>query len=253
MPARIVDLWSLRGEARRSFYSLLFLAQAFINSGWTGPLEIVVVSGGLYDVTGDEPLDPDGALVLGPCKVIPQEHSNIRCRSIDLATSDNLAVLVAELTSGSNEPTVAYRGGHRWVQGFDKLGLTTPRAPVLRVGGTYLITGGLGDVGLALAEAIARSARANLVLVGRSEIPASGDWTTWIAAHGHQDPTSRKLSRMQELERLGTRVRPARADVSNATQLRAVIDQVHTEFGPLHGVIHRREPPKPTPSVRSRK
>ena len=238
MPARIVDLWSLRGGARKSFYSLLFLAQAFIDAGRTDPLEIVVVSCGLYDVTGNEPLDPDGALVLGPCKVIPQERSHIRCRSIDLAISDDAAALVAELTSGSNEPTVAYRGGHRWVQGFDKLGLTTTRAPVLRVGGTYLITGGLGDVGLALAEAIARSARANLVLVGRSEIPAAGDWTTYIAAHGHRDPTSRKLSRMQELERLGARVRPARADVSNATQLRAVIDQVHAEFGPLHGVIH---------------
>jgi acyl transferase domain-containing protein len=55
MPARIVDLSSLRGEARRSFYSLLFLAQAFIDAGQTGPLEIAVVSRGLYDVTGNEP------------------------------------------------------------------------------------------------------------------------------------------------------------------------------------------------------
>jgi acyl transferase domain-containing protein/SAM-dependent methyltransferase len=238
MPARIVDLRSLRGEARRSFYGLLFLSQALIDAGRTGPLEIAVVSRGLYDVTGNEPLDPDGAMVLGPCKVIPQERPHIRCRSIDLAASDDAATLVAELTSGSSEPAVAYRGGHRWVQGFDKLGRTTTRTPILREGGTYLITGGLGDVGLALAEAIARTVQANLVLVGRSDIPVPGDWATWIATHGHRDPMSRKISRTQELERLGTRVRPARADVSETVQLRAVINQVHAEFGALHGVIH---------------
>ena len=49
---------------------------------------------------------------------------------------------------------------------------------------------------------------------------------------------SRRLARIQELERLGTRVLPARADVSDSTQLRAVIDQARAEFGPLHGVIH---------------
>ena len=238
MPARMVDFWSLREGARRSFYSLLFLAQALIEAGQTGPLEFNVVSRGLYDVTGNEPLHPDEALALGPCKVIPQERPHIRCRSLDLGMSEGAAALAAELTSGSSEPIVAYRGGHRWVQGFDKLGLTTTRTPALREGGTYLITGGLGDVGLALAEAIARTVRANLVLVGRSEIPERGDWTAWSASHNDREPMSRRLSRIQELERLGTRVRPARADVSNTAQLRAVIDQSQAEFGPLHGVIH---------------
>ena len=48
--------------------------------------------------------------------------------------------------------------------------------------------------------------RANLVLVGRSQIPERDDWTAWLAGHGHRDPMSRRLSRMQELERLGARV-----------------------------------------------
>ena len=220
MPARIVHLWSLAGPGRTSFYSLLFLAQALIDAGQTGPLEIVVVSRGLYDVIGNEPLHPDAALVLGPCKVIPQERPHIGCRNIDLAANIDPATLVAEMTLGLSEPVVAYRGGHRWVPGYEKLPPTAPRPAVLRDGGTYLVTGGLGDVGLALAETIARAVRAKLVLVGRSDFPRPGEWVTWAAAHGHDDPISRKLSRVQELERLGARVLAVSADVSDSAQLR---------------------------------
>ena len=103
------------------FMACSSLSRALAAVAQSGPLEIVAVSRGLYDVTGNEPLQPDAALVLGPCKVIPQERPHIRCRSIDLATDNDAATLMAELTSGSSEPAVAYRGGHRWVQGFEKL------------------------------------------------------------------------------------------------------------------------------------
>ena len=186
IPARIVYLWSQAGRRRSNFYGLLFLSKALAAVPQLGPLEIVAVSCGLYDVTGSEPLQPDAALLLGPCKVIPQEWPHIRCRNVDLASSNDATTLLHELIGGSDEPVVAYRGGHRWVQGFEKLPLAAPQSGVLRDGGTYLITGGLGDVGMALAETIARVARANLVLVGRSEIPARHHWGAWLAANGHR-------------------------------------------------------------------
>jgi phthiocerol/phenolphthiocerol synthesis type-I polyketide synthase E len=238
MPARIVYLWSMAGRRHTSFFGLLFLSRALATIAQTGPVEIVAVSRGLYDVTGSEPLQPDAALLLGPCKVIPQEWPHIRCRSVDLAIGEDATTLLAELTAGSDEPVVAYRGGHRWVQRFEKLMPGKPERGVLRDGGTYLITGGLGDVGMALAETIARAERANLVLVGRSPIPARHHWPARLAGNGHRDPLSRTLVRIQELERLGARVLPLSADVCDAAQLRAVIDQARTEFGRLHGVIH---------------
>ncbi|MBV9998816.1 MAG: SDR family NAD(P)-dependent oxidoreductase [Verrucomicrobia bacterium] len=237
-PARVVHLWSLAGHERTNLYGLLFLAQAWTGAGQIGSLEIVAVSRSLYDVTGSEALQVNGALLLGPCKVIPQEFSHVRCRNIDLDVGTDPAMLVAELAGGCNEPVVACRGSHRWVQEFEKLPPAAPQPSVLREGGTYLVTGGLGDVGLALAETIARTVRANLVLIGRAEIPARRDWLTWVAVHGNQDPISRKLARVQTLERLGARVLPMSADVCNATRLRVVIDQIKAEFGPLHGVIH---------------
>jgi NAD(P)-dependent dehydrogenase (short-subunit alcohol dehydrogenase family) len=133
---------------------------------------------------------------------------------------------------------VAYRGGHRWVQGYEKLAPGTTQSGILRDGGTYLITGGLGEVGLALAETIARAARANLVLVGRSQIPERHHWPARLAGNGQREPLSRKLVRIKELERLGAQVLPVSADVCDAAQLRAVINQARAKFGRLHGVIH---------------
>ena len=53
-------------------------------------------------------------------------------------------------------------------------------AIALRDKGVYLITGGLGGMGLVLAESIAKSVRARLVLVGRSAFPATESWDEWL-------------------------------------------------------------------------
>lgn len=238
MPDRILYLWGMAGRKHASFYGLLFLSRALAAVAQSGSFEIVAVSRGLHDVTGNEPLQPDAALILGPCKVIPQELPQVRCRNVDLATDNDESTLIAELSSGSDEPVVAYRGGHRWVQGFEKLPPAATQSGILRDGGTYLITGGLGEVGLALAETIARAARANLVLVGRSQIPECHHWPARLAGNGQRDPLSRKLARIKELERLGAQVLPVSADVCDAAQLRAVIDQARAKFGRLHGVVH---------------
>lgn len=240
MPARVVHLWGLRGSGRASFYSLLFLAQALVESGHAEPLEIAVVTSGAYDVTGDEPLRPEAALALGPCKVIPQEHPQIRCRSVDFTRSADAASLVAELIGDDADRVVAYRGGHRWVQGFERLAPTAvaPQPGLLRDGATVLVTGGLGAVGLALAEVLARTSRPNLVLVGRSAVPKRDAWEAWVGAHGDGDAVSRKIRGMRRLERLGSIVVAESADVSDPQQLAAVVERARARFGAVHGIVH---------------
>ncbi|MHC5731469.1 MAG: hypothetical protein ACYTXY_46775, partial [Nostoc sp.] len=58
------------------FYSLLFLAQAVGQQEITDPLEMLVVTNNIHDVTGDESLCPEKATVIGSCKVISQEYPN---------------------------------------------------------------------------------------------------------------------------------------------------------------------------------
>jgi NADPH:quinone reductase-like Zn-dependent oxidoreductase/acyl carrier protein len=86
--------------------------------------------------------------------------------------------------------------------------------------GCYLITGGLGGLGLVIAQALAREGARNILLIGRR--PPSADAQAKIA----------------ELEDLGATIRVASADVADRAQLASVMAEHLTPASPLRGVIH---------------
>ena len=230
------------------FYSLLFLVQALGKQEITDSLQILAVTNNVQEVNGDEKLCPEKTTVLGICKVIPQEYSNITCRSIDIVipelrtSQENQLIdqLLAEFTHNAFENVVAYRSKHRWVQTFEPVQLEKPESGTipLREGGVYLITGGLGGIGLVLAEYLAQTVRAKLVLTGRSGLPQNNEWSQWLATHDENDHVSRKIKKVQALEALGAQVLVCSADIAHEEQMRAVMSQASKRFGQIHGVIH---------------
>ncbi|MFN6479148.1 type I polyketide synthase [Nostoc sp. DedQUE07] len=261
LPQRIVHLWNvtniseheleipeLESAQIKGFYSLLFIAQALGRQETSDRFQITVISNNLQPVTGTEALCPEKATLIGPIKVISQEYANINCRSIDviLPPKDSwqeeklIEKLLAELTVDNSEKLIAYRGLNRWVQSFepvrfDRAKIETPR---LRERGVYLITGGLGGIGLVLAEYLARTVQAKLLLVGRSALPKKDEWPQWLSTHDEADSTSCKIRKVQELEGLGAEVLAIAADVSNIEQMQSAIAQAQQQFGQLNGVIH---------------
>jgi len=258
---RIVHAWSLapesdaRSEAElfdqcqeRGFYSLLYLAQALADKNMGDALQIDVLSNDAQEITGQEHLSPAQATLLSPCTVIPQEYPNIRCRSIDLTASEIsdfdhsvlMERLTAELTTRCSDTVVAYRGGRRWVQVFEELAaVEEPKSkPGLREGGVYLITGGLGGIGMVLAEHLARETRAKLILTGRSSFPDRSGWDDWLASHTDHDPISLKVKGLQAIERLGAEVWYAQADVADLDQMQRAVATACEKFGEINGVIH---------------
>jgi acyl transferase domain-containing protein/acyl carrier protein len=231
----------------RGFYSLLYLAQAIGTQNLTDSIQIGVISNHLYEVTDSEVLIPEKATVLGPARVIPLEHPNISCRSIDVVVPESgnsseqlINQLIAELTISSSNSVVAYRGKHRWVQTFEPVQLEakTRQTPQLRQGGVYLITGGLGGIGLVIAEYLARTVKAKLILSGRSEFPSRSQWEQWLATHEQHNQVSEKIRGVKALEALGAEVLVVSADVTNIEQMQAVVNRAHEKFGQIHGVIH---------------
>ncbi|MEG3898425.1 MULTISPECIES: type I polyketide synthase [unclassified Microcoleus] len=240
--------WELIDKAQETgFYSLLFLAQALGEENLSDELQIVVVSNNLQEVTGDELLCPEKATLLGTVKAIAQEYPNINCRSIDvvLPSSGNwqeklLEQLFTEIIVDSSDSIVAYRGNNRWLQTFEPVKLNEAReeTPVLREGGVYLITGGLGGIGLVLAENLAKTVKAKLVLVGRSAFPDRNERSQWLATHDRQDNISRKIRKLLEFEESGAEILVATADVTNLEQMQVAIDLAQKQFGHIDGVIH---------------
>jgi acyl transferase domain-containing protein len=259
-PDHIAHLWGVSNDEstpeaasfdrhqQLGLYSLLLTARAIIALDAAAEIDIGVVTNGLHAVTGEEKLSPGKATILGACKAIPQEYPGLRCRSIDIvlpatdgAYEERLAPeVLSELGTESRDTIVAYREGQRWVQFFEPVRLTesAESTPLLREGGVYLITGGLGNIGLALAEELARSVRARIVLIGRSGLPPRGKWTDWVLNHDHDDPTCHRIRKVQAIESLGSEVLVFSADVADEEALRRVVDRSCALFGEIHGVIH---------------
>lgn len=260
-PAKIIHLWSVTRESPSDLTieslenaqvmglnSLLFLAQAIGEQKHTEPLDIKVVSNNMQEVTGDEKVSPEKALALAPCKVIPLEYPHVDCSSVDVAifTGDArqdervIDQLLGELQTKSSDSVVAYRGSHRWVQTFEPVRLNRPAELTRRLKkhGVYLITGGLGKVGLTLAEHLAKTVQAKLVLIGRSSFPQPEEWEQWLVINPESDRVSRILRKLRELESFGSEVMVMSADVADLKQMQGALACAQERFGAINGVIH---------------
>ncbi|HET8842327.1 MAG TPA: SDR family NAD(P)-dependent oxidoreductase, partial [Ktedonobacteraceae bacterium] len=229
--------------AQKGFYSVLALIQALEHLQFDA-CHITLLSNGIYDVPGNEVLYPEKATMLGPCLAVPFEYSAITCRCIDIAfpvaegwpQEELLSTLLGEITSASPDTIVALRGNRRWTPAIERFQLARQTTPdqVLRKKGVYLITGGLGGIGLAMAEYLARTVSARLVLVGRSSLPPREEW----AQTRQESKLSFQLQAIKRMEALGAEVLILQADVTDIAQMQRVIQQTLTNFGALHGVLH---------------
>jgi acyl transferase domain-containing protein/thioesterase domain-containing protein len=251
-PHRIVHLWALEtssgadsSEAGQdgSFYSLLHLAQALGEQDLTG-IELAVISDRMQSIDGETALHAGNATLLGPCQVIPKEYSGISSSSIDISLEEQDYGRLAEqiidevATGASSAPVRALRGVDRWGEFFEPVSLAPASGNSrLRERGVYLITGGLGGVGLKIAGRLAKEIHARLVLTGRSQFPPRQEWEHLLGS-ADAEPLARQIRAILEMEKAGAEVHPVRADVTNPQEMRDALAQARNRFGALHGVIH---------------
>jgi acyl transferase domain-containing protein/thioesterase domain-containing protein/acyl carrier protein len=269
-PDHFVHLWLARGRASvgpelaieeaeiLGFYTLLSLAQALVQQDAEGKVRLTVVTDGAQRVF-DEPLaHPERATVLGPVQVIPRELSGVRACWVDVqlpvqrfkrrfdprpsSARALIAQLVAEVTHGADdvvpEPVVALRPLGRFVQQIDTVAVpkVEQKLPIVG-GGAYLITGGLGGIGLACARWLAAQGRVGLALLSRTGLPPRHEWPSY-RARSADDAVARAVQAVLELEALGAKVLIVRGDVGDPADVTRVVAQAREVLGPIRGVLH---------------
>lgn len=217
------------------FYSLLALGQALGRSVFSETVAITVVANSVLPV-GDGAIAPAKASVLGPLRVLPQEYPNLRCRLVDVVLPElpgqvkrlceQLLAEWGDLHQAACEPVLALRANNRWAERFEPFPLpsvTTP-ASTFKANASYLITGGLGQIGLCLARRMAqRAPGVKLVLTSRQ---------------GPSALAGERLEQVRALEALGAQVRVVGVDVRDVTAMAGLIAELDADPAPLRGVIH---------------
>lgn len=244
--SRSID--TLKENRYFNFYSLLFLSQS-LNKYYSGKkISINIVANGVCGIGTEDLLYPEKALLLGPCRVISQEYVNLRCKIIDIVLPHSvseektlLANLLCEFFNISRDVVIAYRENHKWVQIFEPFPLENKydRVPkIIRENGVYLLLGGLGGIGLEVAEYLVKIAKAKLVLTGRSYFPEKIKWKAWLSTHEESDSTSIKIRKIESLEKMGGNIIVLRADVTNLVDMQDTIKKIEKYYGELNGIIY---------------
>ncbi|MFH9089270.1 SDR family NAD(P)-dependent oxidoreductase [Streptomyces sp. NPDC017673] len=135
---------------------------------------------------------------------------------------DVVAALLAEDDRHPGADLVRHQDGRRLVRTWDRAVPQDGTADTpWRDGGVYLITGGAGGIGTAVAHRIARdAARPTLILAGRSPQDAGIDAT------------------LAELRAAGAEARYEPVDVSRWEEVRHLVQKIRAEAGGLDGIIH---------------
>jgi phthiocerol/phenolphthiocerol synthesis type-I polyketide synthase D len=204
-----------------------------ITGGWHGasPRLWLVGRGGLV-VNGGPDSDagagnPGIGTLRGLVRVLATEHPGLRTTLVDLdgdAAADPTAALRAELAASAKDDVVAWRGGRRYVERLSRAKAPErPVNPVVRADGAYIVTGGLGGIGLQVARWLVDRGAGRVVLNGRSA------------------PTEETQAVLDELgDELGGRtdVVAELGDIAAAGVAERLVAAAEQTGLPLRGVIH---------------
>lgn len=230
---QVVYMWSCISQSANDkldahFRFLLSLHSNLQFQDIKTPRKLVLVTSGLQQVLGTEPQNNLGAaLALGYCKVLSQEAPSFFSCCIDIAADDDPQQVAQQLYNetryNATDRVLALRNGLRWTGKFTPHTIGATPGNTIREKGTYLITGGLGQLGVCLAEHLLSVYEANVILLGRTQLTTgSGD----------------KLKTLNRLKELPGVVEYYAADISNDESLAACREQVLAQFGAIHGIIH---------------
>ena len=226
----IIHLWGLeappepaRGAAGddAGCVAVLHLVQALAQAGWRDAPRLFLVTRGAQAAIAGETISVTQTPLWGLGRTIALEHPELACTRIDLSrdgTEAEILSLSRELFLNSREDQIALRGHDRHVARLVRASLASPQsAPDLRGDASYLITGGLGGVGLTVARWLIDRGARHVALLGRS---------------------ARDGEAVAELRARGAEVLVVQADVAQEEQLVAALQQIDDVMPPLRGVIH---------------
>lgn len=203
------------------------------NEDWP-PIGVHWISAGLFGADGVVPL-PAHLALWGPARVLAQEIVGLNCRVYDVraggrqhdadAWSAVAALIAAEQASGQpadgSFAAYALRGERIFVPHLASIAQPSTqalKAPALRAGGTYLVTGGAGGIGRELAAWLSTNYRARVIVCGRRPVELVEGWG--------------------ELQARFTSVVYVQADVERDTHLAAIAQRTDISLHDIHGVFH---------------
>ncbi|WP_019912656.1 beta-ketoacyl synthase N-terminal-like domain-containing protein [Paenibacillus sp. HW567] len=244
---RIVHMWSSAEylPSLGGFYSLLHMGKSFGMIEIHQQIQLTVVTSAFQSIMGNEVLTPSHAAAIGAVHVIPQELQNVRTALIEMGGEDIgkqdhevVALLVEEILKPGPERFLAVRGRRKWVRTFEPVQMEASIALTQKPSGVHLILGGLGDIGLTAAKALAEQGAGTLILTGRAVFPPESEWQERLALYPETDRINQKIRKIMEIQERGAQVYLYQVQVSDEKRMNELFTDIERTHGRIQGVIY---------------
>jgi acyl transferase domain-containing protein/SAM-dependent methyltransferase/acyl carrier protein len=234
-----VTLSDLEKAAASACSSLVYLINALTAVDEVQPPRIWIATRGAQSLSQKEAPQLGQAPLWGMGRVVAVEHPDLWGGLIDLDPNGtrNEAVLnlLDHICRRDGENQALVRANRNYVPCLVPWGELAENPLPWDPEGNYLITGGLGDLGLQTARWMVEQGARRLILLGRTPLPGRTDWNHL----GPGSPHLRRISVIQSLEASGACVKTGSVDVADEEQLRSFLEQLRTDgWTPIRGVIH---------------
>ncbi len=217
---------TLSADVRRGCVTALRLAQTLLVQGWRDVPRLYLFTRGVHAVDrNDTSIAVSQAGIWGLGRTLALEHPALECTRVDLSCQsmpDEAEKIVRELFAKDGEDQVALRPSGRFVARMIRstIEAVPQREFAFHADRTYLITGGLGGLGLELASWMVNQGVRHLLLIGRSA------------------PSPQANAIVDRLKHIGASVRVAQVDVSHQESVAALLSAQKLEMPPLAGIVH---------------
>ena len=248
--------WRYRdGQANQTaltegYYSAIYLANALADKLGEASARYVILANQVAALPDGTEVSPYKAMLMAPAKVIGQEYPAISSRLIDAAwpasafeqekICEHLVVALSENTQDRDSEAknvIALRPYAKWEPSFAPLHQDKNQPLTIKEGGTYLITGGTGGMGLAIARVFAEAAKVNLVLVSRGKLPPGNAWVK--ASKEHPEPIQRaRFAQLVQLEAQAASLEVISTDLGDFAATEAALQKYAWEDVRIDGYVH---------------
>ncbi|WP_413160372.1 SDR family oxidoreductase [Capilliphycus salinus ALCB114379] len=226
-----------------SAYSVLFLGQALLKHFPGKSTSLLLTTYNNYAVVeSSQLLGVHQCLGATLTQIISQENPNLKTKVVDVVSSEITLEKLTQLwiqelqTEPTEEGIIAIRGQQRFVRNLAPIkSLTRQSNSIIQDNDTYLITGGTSAVAVELIKGLLAENRLNLVLTGRQPLPPKEEWVECLEKN---HPERERIRTIQQLEKMGSTVIYEAVDVTDAKEMKALMERIKQRFVRLDGVIH---------------
>ncbi|URZ01266.1 beta-ketoacyl synthase N-terminal-like domain-containing protein [Clostridium felsineum] len=230
----------IKQKISNEFYGLFYLVKMLSKEKSLRNTELILLTNASYVVNGkEEAICPTNAAIVGFGRNINLEFSNIKCKAIDYLDIDDIESVMLAMEDKDDHYFTAVREQQSYIEEFFEEDINDMLESEYKIheNGVYIVTGGVGKIGLSIAEYLSCEKKVSLVFMSRSKFPDRSQWEE-ILNESKDHKLCSQIKRLMDIVQKGSNVYLLQGDVSNEYDVQKLIKYAVGINGVINGIVH---------------